>query len=284
MALLGLLLSLILATVAFLGANYFFLSRNAQSAVACAVPQRRSLSRARILGPRLDRLLVAGQPPEHVAGFVPLEAIDREDLLASPLVRQTICGAKVKRVFDLALSGALIAFTAPLLVTAALAIKADSAGPVFYRQTRVGHDGKRFRILKLRTMTIDAEAQGAVWAARSDRRVTRVGAFLRRSRIDEIPQAFNVFGGAMSFVGPRPERPEFTGLLAEAVPHYEDRHLVKPGLTGWAQVNHPYGASVEDAAAKLRYDLYYVANFSLPLDAFIVVKTLKVALSGDGAR
>jgi exopolysaccharide biosynthesis polyprenyl glycosylphosphotransferase len=269
---------------AFLTANYFFLAPNAQAAAVCAVPQRRTLSRHRILGPRLDRLLVAGRAPEHVEGRLDLGRLDSRALRESPLVRQTICGAKVKRCFDIGLSGLLILFAGPVLIAAAAAIKLDSPGPVLFRQTRVGHAGKLFSVLKLRTMTVDAEAEGAVWARSRDKRVTRVGAFLRRTRIDEIPQAFNVFYGSMSFVGPRPERPEFTGLLAEAIPHYGERHLVKPGLTGWAQVNYPYGASVKDAAEKLRYDLYYVKNFSLLLDAFIVIKTLKVALSGDGAR
>ena len=266
--------------------EYVRLPRETRAAAAFALPQRRALS----AWPRTRRVVARLLPRDaalkarHDEGRVPLSRVNAAQLVASPLVRQTITGAKVKRLIDLALAASLIAFTAPLLLLAALAIKTESRGPVFYRQTRVGHDEKRFDLWKLRTMTVDAEASGAVWAKANDTRVTRVGAVLRRTRIDEIPQCFNIFAGAMSFVGPRPERPEFTGLLEESVPHYARRHLVKPGLTGWAQVNYPYGASVEDAAAKLEYDLYYVQHFSLVLDLCIVVKTLRVAASGSGSR
>ena len=265
--------------------HYFFLPVNARRAAVYALPQRRTLVRT---SPQFARVVqrVAPVAPtsDYVQGRTELDRVDSAALRESPLVRQTISGAKVKRAFDLALATALVLFTAPVLVAAAIAVKLDSPGPVFYRQTRVGHDGRLFALWKFRTMRSDAEAGGAVWAREVDDRITRSGAFLRRTRIDEIPQAFNVIYGSMSFVGPRPERPEFTGLLAEEIPHYDERHLVKPGLTGWAQVNYPYGASVEDAAAKLTYDLYYIRNFSLLLDAFIVVKTLRVAVSGSGAR
>ena len=260
--------------------------RESRAAASFALPQRRTLD----AWPRTHDVIARVLPKDeglrerHAEGRIPLARVNVGHLMTSPLVRQTISGAKLKRVIDLGLAGTLIAFTAPLLIAAAIAIKLESPGPVFYRQTRVGHDGKRFDLWKLRSMTVDAEASGAVWARKDDVRVTRVGAFLRRTRIDEIPQCFNIFEGQMSFVGPRPERPEFTGLLDEAVPHYDRRHLVKPGLTGWAQVNYPYGASVEDAAAKLEYDLYYVQHFSLVLDLWIVVKTLRVAASGSGSR
>ena len=266
--------------------DYVRLPRESRAAATFALPQRRTLDAS----PRMRGVIARFLPKDeglrerHDKGRIPLGRINVPALMASPLVRQTIAGAKVKRMIDLGLAGALIAFTAPVLLAAAIAIKLESPGPVFYRQTRVGHDHKRFDLWKFRSMTVDAEAQGAVWAKQNDRRVTRVGALLRRTRIDEIPQAFNIFAGQMSFVGPRPERPEFTGLLDEAVPHYARRHLVKPGLTGWAQVNYPYGASVEDAAAKLEYDLYYVQHFSLVLDLWIVVKTLRVAASGSGSR
>ena len=266
--------------------EYVLLPRDARAAATFAFPQRRTLDRSPLTHDAVARFLPkdADLRARHDEGRVPLGEVRLPALMASPLVRQTIAGAKVKRMIDLGLAGALIAFTAPVLLAAAIAIKLESPGPVFYRQTRVGHDHKRFDLWKFRSMTVDAEAQGAVWAKQNDRRVTRVGALLRRTRIDEIPQAFNIFAGQMSFVGPRPERPEFTGLLDEAVPHYARRHLVKPGLTGWAQVNYPYGASVEDAAAKLEYDLYYVQHFSLVLDLWIVIKTLRVAASGSGAR
>ena len=278
MALAGLMLGLGYAL------HYRSLPSETQAAAAYALPQRRTLAKSARFGGAMAWLLPSPCAAEHEAGRVVIDGIDATALTHSALVRQTVGGAKVKRLIDLALAGALVAITAPVLVGAALAVRLTSSGPIFYRQERVGHAGKRFLLLKFRTMRVDAEAGGAVWARVHDDRVTKVGRFLRRTRIDEIPQAFNIIGGAMSFVGPRPERPEFTGLLDEAVPNYDLRHLVKPGLTGWAQVNYPYGASVEDAAAKLSFDLYYIKHFSHVLDACIVVKTLKVALSGDGSR
>lgn len=267
-------------------AHYIGLPREARAAATFALPQRRTLDRSRRTHDLVARFLPRDTDlrSRHDEGRVALGTLDVAELERSPLVRQTITGAKIKRLIDLCLAATLIVFTGPIVLAAIAAIRIESPGPVFYRQTRVGHDGKRFRLWKLRTMTVDAEASGAVWARTNDARVTKVGAILRRTRIDEIPQCFNIFHGAMSFVGPRPERPEFTGLLEQEVPHYDRRHLVKPGLTGWAQVNYPYGASVTDAAAKLEYDLYYIQHFSLILDACIVVKTLRVAASGNGSR
>lgn len=189
-----------------------------------------------------------------------------------------------KRGGDIAFSLMLLVLFAPLLAATALAIKLESKGPVFYRQVRVGRGGKLFRILKFRSMRADAETSGARWAAENDDRVTRVGRFIRRMRIDEIPQAVNVLRGEMSFVGPRPERPEFVTLLRERIPHYDERHLVKPGITGWAQVNYAYGASIDDAREKLKYDLYYLENFSILLDVEIILRTVRVAIAGVGAR
>ena len=190
----------------------------------------------------------------------------------------------LKRVLDVLASLLVLAVGAFLLVPAAVAVKLQDGGPVLYAQTRVTRGGRHFRILKLRTMRVDAEHGGAVWAAAGDRRVTRVGRFLRQSRIDEIPQLFNVLRGDMSLVGPRPERPEFIGELIEKIPLYDERHTVKAGLTGWAQINYPYGASIEDARAKLGYDLYYVKNFSVLFDLLILVQTLRVVLFPSGAR
>ena len=184
----------------------------------------------------------------------------------------------LKRVLDLAVSVVILAFGSFLLVPAAIAIRLGDGGPVFYAQTRVTQGGRQFRILKLRTMGVDAEREGAVWAAAGDSRVTRVGRFLRHTRIDEIPQLFNVLRGEMSLVGPRPERPEFIVELIEKIPLYDERHTVKAGLTGWAQVNYPYGASIEDTRAKLGYDLYYVKNFSVVFDLLIIMQTLRVVL------
>jgi len=190
----------------------------------------------------------------------------------------------LKRSFDLAVSLIMLILTAPLLLFGIVAIRLDGPGPVWYRQERVTLDGQVFQILKLRTMRVDAEASGAVWAAQKDSRITRAGLFLRRSRIDELPQLVNILRGDMSFVGPRPERPVFVDELAAQIPLYRERHMVKAGLTGWAQVNYPYGASVDDARSKLSYDLYYVKNFSILFDFAILLQTLRVVLWPSGAR
>ena len=190
----------------------------------------------------------------------------------------------LKRAFDLAVSGTTLILTAPLILLGIIAIRLDGPGPVFYRQERVTLDGNVFQILKLRTMRVDAEASGAVWAAAKDDRITRAGTILRRARIDELPQLVNILKGEMSFVGPRPERPMFVEELAAQIPLYRERHMVKAGLTGWAQVNYPYGASVDDARSKLSYDLYYVKNFSILFDFAILVQTLRVVLWPSGVR
>ncbi|MEK6540791.1 MAG: TIGR03013 family XrtA/PEP-CTERM system glycosyltransferase [Pseudomonadota bacterium] len=190
-----------------------------------------------------------------------------------------------KRIFDIIASIAVLAGTLPIVIVAAIAVRLDSKGPIFYRQTRVGHYGEPYRIIKFRSMRQDAEVGGkAVWASAADPRITRVGNFLRQTRIDEIPQAWNVLKGEMSFVGPRPERPEFVGELEQQIPYYAERHMVKPGLTGWAQVNYPYGASIEDAKAKLEYDLYYAKNYTPFLDLLILLQTIRVVLWPEGAR
>lgn len=191
----------------------------------------------------------------------------------------------LRRGLDIAGSLCLLLFTLPLLLLTALAIRLDSPGPVFYRQERVGLGGRVFTLYKFRSMRVDAEAEGAPrWASRRDDRVTRVGRFIRLTRIDEIPQAINVLAGDMSLVGPRPERPAFVEQLSRAIPHYDDRAVVRPGITGWAQVNYPYGASVEDARMKLAYDLYYVKHRSLFLDLLILVATVRVVLFQEGSR
>ena len=191
----------------------------------------------------------------------------------------------VKRLFDLAAATALILLTLPILLIAMVAVVIESGFPIFYTQERVGHAGRRFHIIKLRTMRQDAESDGKPrWAGVNDSRVTRVGALLRRTRIDELPQLWNVLRGDMSFVGPRPERPYFVEQLTEQIPFYDVRHSVKPGVTGWSQVRYSYGASVEDGLAKLQYDLYYVKNHSLFLDLMILVETIQVVTLGKGAR
>ncbi len=189
-----------------------------------------------------------------------------------------------KRVFDVGASAILLAFTAPIIVLFALLVKLDSRGPAFYRQSRVGLYGQKFNVVKLRSMRTDAEAAGAQWASKDDPRITRVGNFIRKVRIDELPQAWTVLKGEMSFVGPRPERPEFVAELDEHLPYYAERHMVKPGITGWAQVNYPYGASMEDSRHKLEYDLYYAKNYTPFLDLLIIMQTLRVVLWHEGAR
>lgn len=191
----------------------------------------------------------------------------------------------LKRVLDILTSTIGIVLSLPVCILTALAIKLTSRGSIFFTQERIGADGATFRLIKFRTMRPDAEAvSGPVWAAKNDSRVTRVGRFLRLTRIDEIPQFLNILGGQMSFVGPRPERSHFVDQLQQKVPFYPLRHTVKPGLTGWAQVCHPYGASIEDAQEKLRYDLYYIKNMSLVFDVSIMLRTVAVILRGSGAR
>lgn len=191
----------------------------------------------------------------------------------------------VERLFDIALSLMILTITAPVLILAAIAVKLDSPGPILYRQTRVGRFNVPFEIVKFRSMIVDAEAGGApVWASKQDSRVTRVGAVLRLLRIDELPQLLNVLRGDMSVIGPRPERPHFVDDLAARIPHYRDRSVAKPGITGWAQVNYPYGASVEDARKKLSYDLYYIKHRSLMMDIRICLATIRVIIFREGAR
>jgi sugar transferase (PEP-CTERM system associated) len=190
-----------------------------------------------------------------------------------------------KRVLDLLFAAIVTLAALPVIPWVILAIRLDSPGPVLFRQSRVGERGKPFLLYKFRSMRPDAEAQtGAVWSQKNDPRVTAVGRFLRKTRLDEIPQLYNVLRGDMSFVGPRPERPEFVEQLTENIPYYSKRHSVKPGLTGWAQVNYSYGDCEEDALEKLRYDLYYIKHYSLILDLLIVLETVKVVLFGKGGR
>lgn len=198
------------------------------------------------------------------------------DLLHNPI------GLRIKRIIDITCSLLLLALTSPVLLLAVTAIRAEGRGPILFRQVRVGENGRHFTVLKLRSMRVDAEKDGAKWAAKNDSRITRVGAFIRATRIDELPQLINVLRGEMSFIGPRPERPEFTGMLEEQIPFYSLRHILKPGVTGWAQVMYPYGASVDDAKEKLQFELYYIKNYSLLLDVAIILKTIRVVVFGKG--
>jgi sugar transferase (PEP-CTERM system associated) len=190
----------------------------------------------------------------------------------------------LSRMFDLAASFLLLLLTWPIMLLVAFAILIDDGRPVLYRQARVGMLGASFQLLKFRSMRKDAEQTGAVWAQKNDGRVTRVGGLIRRLRLDELPQLFNVIRGDMRFIGPRPERPEFVNELAQKIPYYHERHCVKPGLTGWAQLCYPYGSSEKDALEKLQFDLYYVKNQSLIFDLMILLQTVEVVLMGKGAR
>ncbi|MBO9518938.1 MAG: TIGR03013 family PEP-CTERM/XrtA system glycosyltransferase [Porphyrobacter sp.] len=189
-----------------------------------------------------------------------------------------------KRLFDIAASGLLLVLTFPVVALFALLVKLDSKGPALFQQTRIGLYGQPFTILKLRSMRIDAEAGGAKWAEKDDPRVTRVGRLIRKIRVDELPQVWTVLTGKMSFVGPRPEVPTFVDDLEDRLPYYAERHMVKPGITGWAQINYPYGASIEDARHKLEYDLYYAKNYTPFLDLLILLQTLRVVIWPEGSR
>ena len=224
---------------------------------------------------------------ERETGKIRIDLVNPGWLIFSPGFRIANMRKVTERVVDVITSALLIAVTWPIMLLVALAIKIEDGlrAPVFYRQCRVGKGGKLFDVIKFRSMTVDAEADGqARWATKNDDRITRVGHCLRKLRLDELPQVFNVLKGEMSLVGPRPERPEFVADLQEKIPYYGERHAVKPGVTGWAQLRYNYGASEEDAAEKLQYDLYYIKNQSLVLDLAIILQTVEVVLWGKGAR
>lgn len=243
------------------------------------------------LGSSLMKARLSGQSVIEISEFfertfrkIPVDFLGAEwfifekgfALLHNPL------GLRIKRLFDLICALGLLFITWPFMLLTALAIRMETTGAALYKQVRTGQSGRTFTILKFRSMGMNAEKSGAQWAAQKDPRVTKVGKFIRLTRLDELPQLINILKGEMSFVGPRPERPEFNSELEKQLPFYGLRHLVRPGLTGWAQVNYPYGASVEDAKEKLQYELFYIKNHSLFLDLQIVLKTVKVVLFGQG--
>ncbi|HVG18581.1 MAG TPA: TIGR03013 family XrtA/PEP-CTERM system glycosyltransferase [Blastocatellia bacterium] len=222
---------------------------------------------------------------ERLTGKIASEMLRPSWLIFSRNSRYSAVARHVRRVLNAGLAAAGFVLSLPVMILTAIAVKLDSPGPIFYTQERVGMNGRLFKIIKFRSMCTGAESQsGPVWAEASDPRVTRVGRIIRKLRLDELPQFINVIRGDMNFVGPRPERPVFVERLSEIIPYYSQRHLIKPGLTGWAQIKYPYGASVEDAMEKLRYDLYYIKNQSLLLDAVIVFETVKTVLFGRGSR
>jgi sugar transferase (PEP-CTERM system associated) len=253
-----------------------------------------SLSDARGKLP-MDKLLemkLEGVTFEHLAsvyekytGKIAVENLRPSWLIFSPGFRKSQFLSVAKRTLDLVAALVGLTLAAPLMLMVAAAVKWTSPGPVLYRQQRVGLRGHIFRVIKFRSMRQDAEkGTGAVWATKSDARVTPVGGFLRKTRLDEIPQLWNVLKGDMSFVGPRPERPEFVSSLTKDIPFYGQRHSVRPGLTGWAQVRYTYGASIEDAMEKLQYDLFYIKNLSIALDLFIIANTVKTVLMRRGGQ
>ncbi len=224
---------------------------------------------------------------EREKGMLRLDMLNPSWLIFSDGGNQGSIGNMLSRLFDIGLSFVILSFMFPILMLTAILIYVESgfSGPIFYRQTRVGQNGQSFDLLKFRSMIVNAEKDGeAKWASQSDSRITHVGKFIRKVRIDELPQLLNIFRGDMSIVGPRPERPEFVDQLEKQIPFFGARHSVKPGLAGWAQLKYPYGASEEDAYNKLQFDLYYVKNHSIFMDAMILLQTVEVILLGKGAR
>lgn len=261
----------------------------AEEIVVAVTERRKTLPMEDLLACKLEGIQVvdANTFYERETGKVSLDLLNPGWLLFSDGYYSTAFIMKVRRVLDVLTAGGLLFLSLPITVIAGASVWVESGlkGPVFYRQTRVGANNRPFQVLKFRSMRTDAEKDGkAQWAKENDDRITRVGAVLRRTRIDELPQLFNVLRGDMSFIGPRPERPEFVSELSKNIPYYAERHRVKPGLTGWAQLCYPYGASEEDAAEKLQFDLYYLKNQSFFLDWLILVQTVEVVLFGRGAR
>ncbi len=242
------------------------------------------LLRCRMLGVSVVNLLDFF---EQEADKVLVEEAPPEWFIFAQRFNPQLAGGFCKRLFDISAALLLLVVTWPFMLLTVLAIKLEDGfnAPVFFRQKRVGLYGREFSVMKFRSMSINAEADGkAVWATKNDARITRVGQVIRKLRIDELPQILNVLGGSMAFVGPRPERPEFVSELASSIPYFEKRHCVKPGITGWAQLNYPYGSSVADAKHKLEFDLYYVKNQSLYLDCIVLLRTVEVVAFGKGAK
>ncbi len=255
------------------------------SVIVVALAERRGvLPLQEMMRCKLNGIEILDAPTfyEMVQGKLLLEEMTPSWIIFSSGFHRTALINVYKRCVDLLLSVTGLVLSAPLFPLIALAVKLDSPGPLFFRQERVGLGEKTFTLYKFRSMRQDAERDGAVWAEKNDARITRVGAVLRNSRIDEIPQLINVLRGEMSFIGPRPERPEFVEKLRKEIYYYSKRHTIKPGVTGWAQVRYPYGSTVQDAIEKLRYDLYYIKNLSVFLDTKIILETVKVVLFGRG--
>ncbi|HEX7876903.1 MAG TPA: TIGR03013 family XrtA/PEP-CTERM system glycosyltransferase [Sphingobium sp.] len=266
-----------------------FVVRLAASEVVLALEERRNalpladLLRIKTTGVHVNEISTF---LERETGRVDLDSVNPSWLIFSDgFSSGRRISSIAKRLFDIVASSILLLLTGPIILIAAILVKLDSKGPAFYRQQRVGLFGEEFWIMKLRTMRQDAEVSGqAIWAEKDDPRITRLGYWLRKLRIDELPQTWTVLKGDMSFVGPRPERRQFVDDLEQHLRYYAERHMVKPGITGWAQINYPYGASIEDARHKLEYDLYYAKNYTPFLDLLILIQTLRVILWPEGAR
>lgn len=268
-------------------ALYRFAQHCGATEIVVATDDRRGLPVHPLLGCKARGLTITEFLSfcERESGRVDLDALQPSWLIFSDGFRMSWMARTVKRLFNVAVSAAMLVLTLPLLLLTALAIKLADGGSVIYSQERVGLFGRPFTLYKFRSMREDAERHSSPqWAARRDPRVTRVGAVIRKVRIDELPQLINVLKGEMSFIGPRPERPYFVEQLAQKISFYSERHAVKPGITGWAQINYPYGASLEDARNKLSYDLYYVKNHTLLLDLIVLIQTVRVIVFPDGAR
>ncbi len=259
---------------------------NIDKLVVCLEERRGSLPVQELLDCRMKGLdIVEGETfYEHLTGKIIVEKIRPSWLIFHEGFRKPWYTLFLKRIIGIILSSIGLTLSLPLIVLVTILIKLDSPGPVLFVQERVGKDGRVFKLYKFRSMKVDAEKDRPQWAAKNDPRVTRVGRIIRKLRIDEIPQMWNVLKGDMSFVGPRPERPVFVEQLRQKIPFYDQRHTVQPGITGWAQICYPYGASEKDALEKLKYDLYYIKYMSTMFDIYIIFKTIKIILFGEGAR
>jgi sugar transferase (PEP-CTERM system associated) len=262
-------------------------AHRADRLVVALEDERGQLPLEQLLELKLSNQMTIEEAPtfyERLTGKISTQGLRPSWFIFANGSRQLRAYKRARRLADIGLALLGLVVSAPVMALTALAIKLDSRGPVFYRQERVGLGNTVFKIIKFRSMHAEAEASGPVWAREGDPRATRVGRVIRKLRIDELPQFLNILRGEMSFIGPRPERPIFVEWLGREIPFYSQRHLVKPGLTGWAQVCYPYGASPEDAREKLQYDLYYIKNQSPVLDAIILLETAKTVLFGKGAR
>jgi len=267
----------------------FCIDNNIDEIVIAINDRRKTLPMSELLDCKMSGVDIVDilQFFERETSKIKLDHLHPSYLLYSDGFQQGIARQNIKRFFDVVVSGIFLLLTWPIMGLTSLLIMLESGfgQPILYRQVRVGEDGRPFQVLKFRSMQTDAEKDGkAQWAVKNDSRITKVGGFIRKVRIDELPQIFNVFKGDMSFVGPRPERPEFVGELSDKIPYFNERHRIKPGITGWAQLSYPYGASEKDSLEKLQYDLYYVKNHSLFLDFLILLQTVEVILFSRGAR